>query len=1325
MDATDPEESVHADPAREQESEDRAGQTFPLDSHLDALGLLKSVWAVDPRVDESDLHDEILDRRLDDAEKAALTQLRASELISRLVAAGLGARLRPSEISVTDARELARQLMRQRILSSYQVAEALKFEGGPVRLGRWEIIEEIGRGGLGVVYWARDLESNQDVALKTLKHVTAETLSVFKHEFRLTSELAHPNLASQYGLHKEGDLWFLSMELIFGQKFLEYVRHGNRKPLEHEIDGPIRQPEQVARLRSCARQILLALDYLHKHGCLHRDIKSSNILVSRTGVAKLLDFGLAVERDSPRARMLVGTAAYLAPELLQGQPASEASDCYSLGQLIFELLSGRSANPVTDGDSPTLSSVPDDLLRVCSGFLRSDPQSRMTVEEAIAILETHGPIPPAISAVTSHDLFVGRHEQLAQIRRWIETTSPGQHRVVVLEAAGGQGKTALVNRLLALARTADWFVLRARSLEADATPFKAIDPIVDQVSSVLSRQRTLHEEFMRRHADLIQRMAATFPETLVLLNPDDPPPNPKPSLDTPSALLVEGLTRLLEQAAGNRCCVIALDDFQWADIDSLRILQGMLERKSSVPMVWILPMRPSDFSQYIVQKLNRSSVQQRPKRFDVHHVLLPPLSEHEALLVLKHWIGASGLSQIDSRSSIEQAAGNPFLLHAMGSWWKSQVQRVHDTPPPSRLLQIIEEKIAIRPAREREVLELIALSNAGLSRSDLAAMVSDATSIEQCLVHDRADRLINGDGARFSIYHDRIQEAIIQQIPRERCKILHRRLADRLKDTDCQPAAIASHLLAAEAYREALPWILKAAEASERVGAYERAADWFRQAAEIEPPPSEAGQTHLLRQASNLNRAGRGMESAELLLANSSQFSAERQSLAIRRAGLQVLSAGYLDSALAILTRSLEEVRLKVHYSPGLAISSYLFQRAYLALRGYGFQQRSRAECDPELLARADLARDIHAPLLHLKNLAGVELLGRYAVLALRLGEPSHVAIALAGLAAVDGYGSETARQRAEKLFARAGLIAQQSGDPLAQGVVLITRSISAVHGGHMNVAFDQLQSAEKVLQPCVDQEWIRRYATTNTGFAASYLGKEGFDLDWLRRHWSDAVQRGDRWNATYLLNSPFHWVWLSDGNVEDYLDRQSQEWQRWPNPPLEVFGTFYLVARCQALLYRGRTIAAQTVVESQWKEIVRSMHWRMQICRCELLNLRALVHLNSHRQASTSSSARHTTIKMAQRLERESSPLAQAYAWAVYGALASETGDTQFARQQYLAALELLNTHGFLWHAAAAEHALKTLGTGVQPGSLKATSIRELDRYSRAILAQPFSKKS
>jgi serine/threonine protein kinase/DNA-binding CsgD family transcriptional regulator len=215
--------------------------------------------------------------------------------------------------------------------------------GPPPRLqDRYRLVEQLGRGGMGLVFRARDEMLERDVAIKFVapeRMQDAEASARFLREARTIARLSHPNIMALYDAGQAEGWHYMVLEHVTGK---------NLRALAVERGGAFPARETLAVMRGA----LQALAYAHAHDIVHRDIKPENIMVTPDGQVKVADFGLALARGDVRLTqegLIVGTVLYLAPELAQGRPADPRSDLYALGAVWYELLTGQ---PPFTGDDP-------------------------------------------------------------------------------------------------------------------------------------------------------------------------------------------------------------------------------------------------------------------------------------------------------------------------------------------------------------------------------------------------------------------------------------------------------------------------------------------------------------------------------------------------------------------------------------------------------------------------------------------------------------------------------------------------------------------------------------------------------------------------------------------------------------------------------------------------------------------------------------------------------------------------------------------------------------------------------------------------------------
>ena len=203
----------------------------------------------------------------------------------------------------------------------------------PEKFGRYQVLQELGRGAMGIVYRARDEVLQREVAIKMIAlsgsaHERDMHEARFRQEARAAGGLAHPSIITVYDVGREGDVAFIAMELVEGRELRELIANG-------EI-GP-------ARAFAIAIDVAEALAFAHERGIVHRDIKPGNIMVLGDGRIKIMDFGIARLQEptvKTQTGVLLGSPQYMSPEQISGQALDGRADVFSLGVVLYEMLTG-------------------------------------------------------------------------------------------------------------------------------------------------------------------------------------------------------------------------------------------------------------------------------------------------------------------------------------------------------------------------------------------------------------------------------------------------------------------------------------------------------------------------------------------------------------------------------------------------------------------------------------------------------------------------------------------------------------------------------------------------------------------------------------------------------------------------------------------------------------------------------------------------------------------------------------------------------------------------------------------------------------------------
>jgi CHASE2 domain-containing sensor protein/tRNA A-37 threonylcarbamoyl transferase component Bud32 len=261
-------------------------------------------------------------------------------------------------------------------------------------VGRYEVVSELGQGAMGIVYKAKDPKINRFLAIKTIRfsdEFEAEKIREIKDRFmreaQIAGKLAHPSIVAVYDVGEDYDLTYMAMEFLEGESLQKYCRKGFLLPLR--------------KVLFVVSEVALALDYAHRQGVIHRDVKPANIMVLKDGKVKVTDFGIAkaVSSSQTKSGIVLGTPNYMSPEQINGHDLDGRSDIFSLGVVFFELLTGilpfhgknltnlfyqitqvkhpspreinpKVPNPVEQIVNKALSKDPEQRFQTCSDFAR-------------------------------------------------------------------------------------------------------------------------------------------------------------------------------------------------------------------------------------------------------------------------------------------------------------------------------------------------------------------------------------------------------------------------------------------------------------------------------------------------------------------------------------------------------------------------------------------------------------------------------------------------------------------------------------------------------------------------------------------------------------------------------------------------------------------------------------------------------------------------------------------------------------------------------------------------------------------------------------------
>ena len=1160
---------------------------------------------------------------------------------------------------------------------------------------RFRVLSHLGSGGAGDVYRVFDKKRRTDVALKTLIQGDPAELYRFKREFRTLAELHHPNLVELYELFAEDDRWFFTMELIEGGDFLEHVRGEN---VPHYGVGP---PPDFDRLRETVRQLVDGLVHLHDAGKLHCDIKPTNLRVTHEGRAVLLDFGMVRDtqtgsiRDTAQGEVS-GTPAYMSPEVAKCERPSPASDWYSLGVVLFEALTGRPpfsgtlfqllrAKQVEDAPSPRelVAELPDDLCALCEDLLSRDPSTRPTAEDIRRRLGR--PAAAAPIAGPERAPFVGRRDQLAELRAARAEARAGKTVVVFLQGGSGIGKSTLIRHVLdEAAQEEGTVVLRGKCYERESVPYKALDALVDELGRWLRQMP--REEVEPLLPDNVQALARLFP---VLGRVDAVADAGRERFEIPDAREQRrraraALRQLLERLAERHALVLAIDDLQWGDRDSADLLVELL-RAPSPPLLLVLNFRDEErAASPLLQRLDEAEIGSHLNR---REILLEALPDDEALELALTLLGGkrSPVMENLAREIVKEAAGSPYFLGELARYARTEIDSggtgsgdLHELLRREVGGEVSLDHLLLGRCRrlepdQRRLLEMAAVAGKPLDLDlflDAAGLGFAAQSALTGLRSAGLMRMRTGtEGEQIEVYHDRVGEALRGELDAETVRGHAERLAAALEKRRMKaetspesvtrppdssifedPETLAQLYAATGETRREVEMLVRAADQAGGALAFDRAAALYRRALRraLDDPAERLRLRIALGDA--LADDGRGGEAAEAYLAAADDAeSAARVTELRRRAAEQQLITGRIDTGLETLGEVLSSVGLKLTRSAPEALLTLLYLRLRLKLRGLEYEEVDESKISNAELLKIDTCWSAAVGLSYVDTLRGMVFGVRHLLLALDAGEPYRLARALAIEAGYSGAGGVRARPRTRRLGDAAMRLAEHVGKPHARGLVLVTTGVAAFLEGRWRKAADRLAEALGILRErCSGVTWEIDTSLSIHLRSLLVLGRLREMLDMLPEALEDMRARGDLYGETNLL-SRLTWIaHLAADRPERGLEDVERARVLWSQAGFHIQHYWQLTGQVEIALYRGDGAAAWRAVEMAWPGFERAQLMRIQFTRAEALAMRSRAALVA------GGAARRTLRSDLRRVEKEGLPWATALARLVRAGLAT-----------------------------------------------------------------------
>ncbi len=805
---------------------------------------------------------------------------------------------------------------------------------GMVLNGRYTIEHLLGYGGMGVVYRAADaLRDGQPVALKMIRSrlIRPERLSLFKAEFKVAAGLRHPNVASVYdfeALHGSDENFF-TMELVEGRDALAATERASVERVVELLVGVCR-----------------ALSYIHDHGVIHCDLKPANIVVGDDGAAKVLDFGLAGARARAEVHGLVGTPAYIAPELIRGSEFDHRTDLYSLGITAYQLLCRsvpfqgehiraiyhRHCTEALAFHEEDRARLPEWLraiiLRLCEKEASNRYRSAGAVIDAInrggAFAYEHVTTQHQESYILS-SRFTGRR---AELERLVDvalgrTSGRSDHAPAWFVCGqSGIGKSRLMRELKHTLQLGAVSFVEGSCYEVDSNAFGGVAEILRHLVTLAGAVGG--EKLIVRSAPELVKIVPSLGHDL-----DVEASAPLPSARDEQLRLCEHVSELVLELSAATPLVLYVNDLQWAQPGAVSLLLYLLrrihaseEQGGRVRVTLFATYRDDEVQGRALEEL----LAEREPLGASETIRIEPLGRDDVAELVRSMLGVDVMPPAFVDRVCSETGGNPFFVQEVmralvengavylegGSW--AALDDMEKLDIPEGVAAVFLRRVGGLDETARAVLEALAAFSAPAG----AALIARAAGLDPEAVHDalvvleRRQMVAPHDrGGEHRITHDRMRETVYAALRGDRRTALHARIAAALGDGDGhahEGGVLAHHYARAGDLDAAVEHGTRAArraadqrQLTRALALYEQVAEWL---ASLGPTPARDQQARAVlieigRIAEFLGETERHAAAVDALLTLAARSGAVRDRLAALCA-----QGGYLTA-----TRRFEEAR--------------------------------------------------------------------------------------------------------------------------------------------------------------------------------------------------------------------------------------------------------------------------------------------------------------------------------------------------------------------------------------------------------------------------------
>lgn len=1093
---------------------------------------------------------------------------------------------------------------------------------------RFSINQQIGSGGFGSVFEAFDHERQAVVALKRLKISNATAIHRFKQEFRSLADMVHPNLVRLYEFFSLSNELFFTMELLDGVSFRNYVTMADlqaasntlpgyadastiaaRRPAErsdHDEPPPPEVRFSEERLRAVLPDLVKGVLALHRAGKLHRDLKPPNVLVTSDQRVVILDFGLVAgvgpaEPETPG--QIFGTPAYMAPEQACGEPATEASDWYAVGVMLYDAMVGR---PPFAGSAAEMlvnkvkrappnprdfhPELPRDLCDLAMDLLSRNPKDRPSGADLVRRLglsEEAGTVD-----LSEQPIFVGRTEELATLKAcWRDAHE--QRQVTLVLGDSGVGKSALVERFLeelSAGRERPPSVLRGRCFEQETVPYKAIDGVIDALAHLLRRRRLEGDE-VPLPIDL-PALARMFPVLGELEGPANARPAPLDPLEL-RRRAVSVLRDIVTTLGQPDPLVVFIDDLQWGDAASIQLLVEVTAPPNPPPLLLLLCARDER-----CEALDRLRQQLPPLEID-----LAPLELEESTELAQQLLCDATPSRV--LHVARESHGSPLFLFELARF----VREGADAAQAVSLQRVLSSRLAALSPPSRSLMNTIAIAGGPVALAAACQSAAlggrDALDARAALRSAKMVRIIRDrDGERAETSHDSIREAVLAELDEATKVELHAALAVELERSGtADPETLFRHFSAGQNREKSRRYAEVAGDRAAEALLFDHAAKLYRRAIELEPPETSAPLWEKLGDA--LGAAGRGLAAAEAYQSAVAK-GADPADLR-RRAAEQLLRTGHVDDGIRVAQQVTEELGLGYRQTVAAAFASLLIHRARLKMRGLEFELLKDEDVPREALTRIDACWALGNGLGGIDLVRAADFQAQHMRLALDAGDGYRIARAFAWEAILRAVEGGPSFETAHDLTERSERLAQEIAHPHAFAWAVAASAVTSWCQGHFRTCVQLSEYGTALFRErCDNISW--EVASLECWWALParyYLGEIGLMAEQAPLVIQEATERGDLYGLTLARTYVMPRLLLALDRPAEARAESSEAISRWTQSAWHFQHWNDLIAQAEADLYEGAPERCLERLEGSWRRIARSQQLRSVAVRIQTFDLR------------------------------------------------------------------------------------------------------------------------